>query len=171
MKLHVKQTCGIEFLHAEKIAPIDIKQHLLKAYGDQTVDLSTERQWVVCFSSGDRDCGSPPLVQIFMSTTCSLLFVAIKSAQLLVLTILKKSIVQLRICSINQCYCTISIFCSCHGNKQEALLSEQFTYVFYEELNLAPGTGPQHCLIGIEAVRLVFIHFTIQRYQGVYQPH
>jgi len=34
------------------------KQHplcVLNAYGDQTVDVSAGREWVVCFSSGDSD--------------------------------------------------------------------------------------------------------------------
>jgi len=37
----------------DKKAAIDIHQHLLNAYGDQTVDVSTVRRWVVCFSSGN----------------------------------------------------------------------------------------------------------------------
>ena len=41
------------------VAPIDIHGHLLNIYGDQPVDVSTVRQWVVCFSSGDS--GSPLL--------------------------------------------------------------------------------------------------------------
>ena len=36
----------------KKMAPIDLHSHLLKAYGDQTVDVSTVRQWVVHFSIG-----------------------------------------------------------------------------------------------------------------------
>jgi len=47
MEGHMKRRYGIEFLHAKKITPIDIKQHLLKAYEDQTVDVSTVRQRVV----------------------------------------------------------------------------------------------------------------------------
>jgi hypothetical protein len=48
-----KQRNVIEFLHAEKIGPIDIHRRLLNVYGDQTVDVSTVRLWVVCFSRGD----------------------------------------------------------------------------------------------------------------------
>jgi len=33
--------CGIEFLHAEKMALVDIHQCLLNTDGDQTVDFST----------------------------------------------------------------------------------------------------------------------------------
>ena len=53
MEVHTKQGCGTEVLHREKILPIDIHQHLLNVYGDQTVDVSTVRQWVVCCSSGN----------------------------------------------------------------------------------------------------------------------
>ena len=35
----------------KKTAPIDIQQCLLNVDGDQTVDVSTARRWVVCFSS------------------------------------------------------------------------------------------------------------------------
>ena len=52
----------------KKIAPIDIQRCLLNINGDQRVDVSTVRQWVVCFISGDSNSGSPLLVQIFMST-------------------------------------------------------------------------------------------------------
>jgi len=41
--LCMKQRCGIELLHAEKIAPIDIHARLLNIKGDQTVGVSTVR--------------------------------------------------------------------------------------------------------------------------------
>ena len=50
MEVRMKQRCVIEFLHVEKIASNDIHRRLLKVYGDQTVDLSTVRQWVAQFS-------------------------------------------------------------------------------------------------------------------------
>jgi len=50
-ELHKKQMCVTEVLHAEKMALTDTHQHLLNVYGDQTVDVSTVRQWVVHFSS------------------------------------------------------------------------------------------------------------------------
>ena len=34
MEVHMKQKRGTEFLHVEKIAPIDIHQSLLNIYGD-----------------------------------------------------------------------------------------------------------------------------------------
>jgi len=50
MEVHIKQRCVTEFLHVEKIEPIDIHL-LLNAYGDQTVHVSTVKRWVVSFSS------------------------------------------------------------------------------------------------------------------------
>ena len=35
------------------MAPTDIHQHLMNVSGDQTVDVSTVKQWVVHFSNGD----------------------------------------------------------------------------------------------------------------------
>ena len=56
----MKQRCVTEFLHVEKTAPNDIHRHLLNVYEDQTVDVSTVRQWVVRFSSGDSDVKDKP---------------------------------------------------------------------------------------------------------------
>jgi len=69
-EVHLKQRHVIEFLHAEIIALIEIHWHLLNIYGDQTVDLSTVRWWVLHFSSGDGVSESPPRVHIVMSTAC-----------------------------------------------------------------------------------------------------
>ena len=63
MEVHRKQRCIIKFTHAGQILPIDNHQHLLNAYGDQTVD-GEVRWWVIHFSSDNCDSGSPPLVQI-----------------------------------------------------------------------------------------------------------
>jgi len=60
MEVRMKQRYVIEFLHAEKIAPNDIHRRLLNVYGDQTVDVSTVRRWVVRFSSGDSDVKDKP---------------------------------------------------------------------------------------------------------------
>jgi len=43
MEVQMKRRCVTEFLHAEKMPPADIHQHLLNIYGDQTVDVSTVR--------------------------------------------------------------------------------------------------------------------------------
>ena len=44
----------------KKVAPTDIHWRLLNVYGDQTVDVSTVRQWVVRFNSGDTDMKHKP---------------------------------------------------------------------------------------------------------------
>jgi len=54
MEVLMKQRCILEFLHMEKMAPTDIHEHLLNFYGDQTVIVSTVRQLVMHFISGDR---------------------------------------------------------------------------------------------------------------------
>jgi len=88
----MKQRCSIESLHAEKIAPIDIYHRLLNVYGDQTMDVNTVRQWVVHFSIGSSDSGSPLLLQIVMSVACRLLFIAGENAELMVVSMLKTSV-------------------------------------------------------------------------------
>ena len=50
---HMKQRCVIEFIHVEKMALADIHQCFLNSYGNQTVDVSIVRQWVVGFSTGN----------------------------------------------------------------------------------------------------------------------
>jgi len=75
VELHMKQRCEIEFFRVEKMAHIDIHWCLLNTYGDQTVDVSTVRQWVECFSSDYSNSGSPLLVLIFTRTACRLLFI------------------------------------------------------------------------------------------------
>jgi len=51
MGVLMKQRCGTEFLHAEKMSPTGIHQFLLNVYEVQTVDVSAVRRWVVYFSS------------------------------------------------------------------------------------------------------------------------
>ena len=84
----MKQRGVTEFLSAERVALIDIHQHLFNVYGDRTVDMSRVRWCVVHFSSGNS--GSPLLLQIFMSTACRLLYIASENAELMVVTVLKK---------------------------------------------------------------------------------
>ena len=55
MEVWMKQECAIGFLHAENMAPTNIHQYLLNVYGDQTVDVSTVRQWILYFSIGDSN--------------------------------------------------------------------------------------------------------------------
>ena len=75
----MKKRYVIKFLHVEKMAPIDIHGHLLMGLLKPIVDVSIVSWWVVCFSS-NRDSGSPPLLQVFTSVTCRLLFTAGKNA-------------------------------------------------------------------------------------------
>ena len=42
MEVQMKQRCGTEFFHVEKMTPTDIHRCLLNAYGDQTVDEHSE---------------------------------------------------------------------------------------------------------------------------------
>ena len=80
MEVCVKQRYGTEFLHAEIIAHTDIHWYLLNIYGDQSVDVSAVRWWVVRFSS-DESCRRPtPLMQIVMGTPCRLLFITGENA-------------------------------------------------------------------------------------------
>ena len=73
-----------------EMASIDIHRHFLNIYGDQTVYASTVGWWMVHFTSGDG--GSPPLLQIFTSSVCRLLFITGKNAYLMVVTVLRDSI-------------------------------------------------------------------------------
>ena len=61
MEVPMRQWCGTDFLPAKRIASTNIHQCLLNIYGDQTVDVTTVRQRVVHFSSGNSDSGSPLL--------------------------------------------------------------------------------------------------------------
>jgi len=76
MEVQLKQMCVIEFLHEEEFVPVSIHWLLQNVYGDQKVDVSTVRLWVVHFSSDYSDSRSPPPVQIFVSVVCSCLFLA-----------------------------------------------------------------------------------------------
>jgi len=48
-----KQRAVIEFLTAEKVAPIEIHRRMQAVYGDQCVDVSTVRGWVRRFKDGE----------------------------------------------------------------------------------------------------------------------
>ena len=52
-EVSMKQRYGTDFLHEEKTVLTDVYQHLLNVYGDQTVDVSTVKQWVVCCGSSN----------------------------------------------------------------------------------------------------------------------
>ena len=59
MEVHI-QSNGVSLKSAmwKKMVPTDIHQCLLNVCGEQTVDVSTVRCWVVCFSSDNCDSGS-----------------------------------------------------------------------------------------------------------------
>ena len=80
MEVHMKQRCVTELLHVENIVTIDIHQWLSNVSEDQTMDVSTVRLWVVYFSSGSPNSGSPPLVQVFRSVACRLFFITGENA-------------------------------------------------------------------------------------------
>ncbi|PNF16036.1 hypothetical protein B7P43_G04626 [Cryptotermes secundus] len=59
-EVRTKQRCVIEFLTAEQIAPTDIHRCLLKVYGDDTMEVSTVRRWVVRFNTGEIEVRNKP---------------------------------------------------------------------------------------------------------------
>ena len=58
------------------------------------MDVRSVMWWLVHFSSGDSNSGSPPLVQICMSVASSLLFISGKNAKLMVVSVLKNSVLE-----------------------------------------------------------------------------
>jgi hypothetical protein len=44
---HIKQRAVIEFLTHEKETPIEIHRRLLAFYGEEAVDISTVRRWLI----------------------------------------------------------------------------------------------------------------------------
>ena len=92
MEVHIDQRYGIEFLHVDKSAPIDIHGHPLNNDGDPAVDVSTARRWVVRFSSDDSSSAHLHWGRFFTSAACRLLFITGKNIQLIVVTLLKNSV-------------------------------------------------------------------------------
>ena len=74
-KWQLKQRWIIEFFHVERMALTD--QHFLNIYGDQTLNVSTVRWWVVHFYSSNSK--SPLLVKLLTNTACRLLFITGKN--------------------------------------------------------------------------------------------
>lgn len=89
IEVWIKQTWRTEFLHTWRIAPTDLHWCLLNVHGDRTVNVSTVRWQVVHFSSGNSNSGSLPVVKIFTSAACRLLFIAIENAQEMIVAVLK----------------------------------------------------------------------------------
>jgi len=91
MEVQMKQRRGNEFSVWKKMASIDIHGHLVNNNGDQIVDVSTVRQWVLQFSCSGSDSESSPLVQMYMNATYRLL-IAGENTQLTLVTALKNSV-------------------------------------------------------------------------------
>ena len=51
--VRLKQRAVIEFLTTEKVPPIEIHRQMQAIYGDQCVDVSTVRCWVMRFKDGE----------------------------------------------------------------------------------------------------------------------
>jgi len=60
VEAHMEQRRVPQFLHVEKMAPIGIHCCLLNVCGEQTANVLTLRQWVMCFSSGDSNMKDKP---------------------------------------------------------------------------------------------------------------
>jgi len=73
-----------------KMTHTDIYQCLPNIYRDQTVNVSTAREWVVHFSS-DNNSGSDPQVQTFTSIACRL-FITGKDVSLMAVILLKTAV-------------------------------------------------------------------------------
>jgi len=79
----------------KRMAHAEIYQSLLNVCGDQTVDVSTERWWVVCFSNGHCDLKNKSYSRWpcrFLSVVCRILFITGENAQLLVSMLGKKKV-------------------------------------------------------------------------------
>lgn len=90
MEVRVQQWGSTEFLHAEKLAPRDVHQCLLNAAGDQTVGAAHGEVVPGVFQQWQQQ--SFPLVQMFMSMACKLMFVPGENTELAVVTAGKQQI-------------------------------------------------------------------------------
>ena len=52
-EVRFKQRAVIEFLTVEKVPPIEIHRRMQAVYGDQCVDVSTVRRWVMRLKEGE----------------------------------------------------------------------------------------------------------------------
>jgi len=80
----------------QKIAPLDIHQCLLDVNGDKTVDVSTVRWWVVCFSCGNSNMKDNLRFEqprrFLLGMACMLLVIAGENTQIMVATMLQNSV-------------------------------------------------------------------------------
>ena len=92
METQMKQRCGMEFLHLKKNCTRWHSLVLAECFWRPNSGCEHSRAVVVRFSSGDSDSRSPLLVQIVLNVVCRLLFIPRENAQLMVETILKKTV-------------------------------------------------------------------------------
>ena len=106
MEVPMKQGCVTEFLHVEKITPINIHHCSLNVYGYQPVDVSTVRQWVCVSAVMTAKCKTSHVsdrhaqLSHHFETNSECLNQLIHAYWLVVVTVLKNTVFQLRICSI-----------------------------------------------------------------------
>ena len=88
MEVCMKQRGGIESLHVRRQYPLIFldTEHVWRP----SSGCEHSEEWVLHFSTGNS--GSPPLVQIFTSMLCRLLFIVGENAQLTVVTMLENSV-------------------------------------------------------------------------------
>ena len=97
VKLIMEQRCVTEFLHAETMAPIDIYRLQLNADGDQNSECEQREEGDDTSKQCQQQQCVAPLVQMFMSAACRFLFTAGENAQLMVMTVLRSRVLQLKI--------------------------------------------------------------------------
>ena len=113
------------------VAPTGIHWRLLNVGGKKAVDISTVRQWVVCFSRGDSGSG-PPLVDWYKLGMQALVHCRQNY-------VVNDSDYVKKCCSLaGNLHCQIVLLwsficCSYNGNKYEALLSQYLVYYSVED--------------------------------------
>ena len=91
MDVCMKQRCVTEFLHAEKMTSTDIHHCLLSVSGDQTMDMSTVREWWCISALGTSTVGHL-WCRFLGAKACRLLFIIGENAHLMVVIVLKNSV-------------------------------------------------------------------------------
>ena len=106
-------------MRGKKTVPNDIHRRLLNVYGDETVDVSTVRWWVVRFSSGDSEVKDKPR----SGRPCTVVTPR-NEERLDQFTRVNRRITTRELCrELNICFNTLETmvatleYCSFHGNK------------------------------------------------------
>lgn len=84
----------------KKISPINNQRRLLNVYGDEAVDVSTVRRWVMGFSN----------VTVMFGWSTHEMFIA------------DKNYGGVETCTIYRGYCARFVYCSCRRNKEETFV-------------------------------------------------